>query len=167
MVKEVESEAEAVGRSVLLHAVSTVLEFLPWAEARCFHNIMMLKIEQGRLSWSSNFKALADQFLNRKVRLNLKSSTYAKNKHFRKFRNRDSENINVNSSYHNESQVRSYHSIICRLWNRGVCSYGNSCKRWHVCLVCARNGKVAEPYKASMHGRSYAEAQGDPPRQRA
>ena len=42
-------EKEAAGRSVLLLAVSTVLECLPWKDARCFHNLMMLKIEQGRL----------------------------------------------------------------------------------------------------------------------
>ncbi|CAL4232393.1 unnamed protein product, partial [Meganyctiphanes norvegica] len=64
---------EAAGRAVLFQAISAVLECLPWADARTFHNLMLLKIEQGRLDWSSDFLTLADKFLDRRVRLGLRS----------------------------------------------------------------------------------------------
>ena len=69
--------SEKMGRSVFLHAISTVLEFLPWSEARIFHNISMLKIEQGRIKWSTDFSVLAGQFLDKKCRLNLRSENYS------------------------------------------------------------------------------------------
>ena len=40
---------ESRGRAELLHAISTVLEYLHWPEARTFHNVILLKIEQGVL----------------------------------------------------------------------------------------------------------------------
>ena len=59
---------EAKGRTGLLHAVSLVLEALYWSEARSFHNIVMVKVEQNKLDWASNFGALAEDFIDRKVR---------------------------------------------------------------------------------------------------
>ena len=64
--------SESRGRSVLLHSISLVLEYLQWADARIFHNLILTKIEQGRVKWSDDFSALAEDFINKKVRLNLK-----------------------------------------------------------------------------------------------
>ena len=60
-------KAEAAGRPVLLYAVTSVLECLPWSEARTFHNMVMTKIEQGRIDWATDFTELAESFLNKKV----------------------------------------------------------------------------------------------------
>ena len=68
-------KVEAAGRADLLHAVSSVLECLPWAEARTFHNLVMVKLEQGRLDWSADFSVLAESFLDKKVRQNLRSKS--------------------------------------------------------------------------------------------
>ena len=65
--------SESKGRTALLHAVSLVLESLFWAEARAFHNLVMVKIEQGRLTWADNFTELAESFIDKKVRQSLKS----------------------------------------------------------------------------------------------
>ena len=59
---------EARGRTVLLHAVSLVLEALFWSDARTFHNIVMVKLEQGRLGWNSDFKELAENYIDKKVK---------------------------------------------------------------------------------------------------
>ena len=64
---------EAKGRTSLLHAVSLVLEAFYWSEARSFHNIVMVKVEQDRLDWASDFGALAEDFIDRKVRQSVKS----------------------------------------------------------------------------------------------
>ena len=157
------AEPEASGRSVLLHAVSTVLECLPWAEARIFHNIVMVKIEQGRLNWDSDFTTIADQFLDKKVRMSLRSRGYSagNSSNFKPSRSRSFGKDFGNSSYeymNNTSSSKSNTSIsvICRLWNNGICSFGASCKRWHVCLSCAEIGKLGEPHKAATHSISSA-----------
>ena len=66
---------EVAGRAVLLHAIASVLECLPWKEARSFHNMIMVKIEQGRIDWDTNFAELGYQFLNRKLCLNMRSKS--------------------------------------------------------------------------------------------
>ena len=58
-------KTEAAGRGDLLHAVSSVLECIPWAEARTFHNLVMIKVEQGRIDWNADFALLAQQYLTR------------------------------------------------------------------------------------------------------
>ena len=68
-------KAEAAGRADLLHAASSVLEFLPWAEARTFHNLIMVKLEQERLDWSADFSVLAENFLDKKARQNLRGKS--------------------------------------------------------------------------------------------
>ena len=68
---------EATGRSVLLHAVSNVLECLPWSEARTFHNLTMIKLEQRRINWKTKFSFLADKFIEKKVRQTLKSQVFS------------------------------------------------------------------------------------------
>ena len=60
------NKSEARGRTALLHAVSLVLEALFWTEARTFHNIVMLKLEQGRLDWSSDFTLHAEVYIDKK-----------------------------------------------------------------------------------------------------
>ena len=137
-------ESEAAGRAVLLHAISLVLECLPWKEARIFHNLTMVKIEQGRLNWGSDFITLANEFLDKKVRMTLRSRSQANLKPFNK---RNSSYDSKNCAYKNNSSL----SVICRLWNSGFCSFGASCKRWHVCLSCAEGGKLGEPHQASTH----------------
>ena len=75
--------SESKGRTTLLHAVSLVLEALFWAEARTFHNLIMVKIEQDRLSWSDDFTALAEAFIDKKVRGSIKSKgTATAGKHY-------------------------------------------------------------------------------------
>ena len=153
-------KTETAGRSVLLHAVSTVLECLPWSEARCFHNLTMVKIEQGRLNWDSDFTALANQFLDKKVRMNLRlrnssvnsNSNRSSNNHFGKGSGNFSNGYNSNINRNFPSPI----SVICRLWNGGICSFGADCKRWHVCLSCAKEGKLGEKHKAATHGESSA-----------
>ena len=47
------NKLEADGRTVLMHAITLVLDALSWNDARVFHNVTMTKIEQGRLDWSA------------------------------------------------------------------------------------------------------------------
>ena len=154
--------SEAIGRSVLLHAISTVLECLPWVEARLFHNIMMLKIEQGRLNWGSNFTAMADQFLEKKVRNSLREKSYKSGtgSSYETSSNRNSgkgfESSRYGYSGSNTGKSNTSISVICRLWNSGFCSFGAECKRWHVCLACAEQGRLGEPHMASTHNGSSA-----------
>ena len=160
-------EAVAAGRSLLLHAVSTVLEFLPWAEARTFHNLMMVKVEQRRIDWSSDFSALADKFLVNKVRKNLRSKTsqagYSyydsfNNNSFSKGHGSFGSKNNVNSPRNscNSNNNLPLYSFVCKQWNTGACSYGTNCRRWHTCWSCAEAGKLGEPHKASIHYGSTA-----------
>ena len=152
--------SEAEGRAVFLHAISTVLECLPWVEARAFHNIIMLKIEQDRINWSADFVALANQFLDKKVRMNLRLSHYSGRTSSSCLSNdsrqvQDWERSNFrynNNSYFNRSNFIYY--AICYQWNCGECSYGSECKRWHVCRSCAAEGKLGEQHKASSHDSS-------------
>ena len=66
-------KVESRGRSALLHAVSMVLEYLQWTEARTFHNMIMVKIEQGRIGWDTDFTSLAEDYVNKKVRLSMRT----------------------------------------------------------------------------------------------
>ena len=154
------NDSEVKGRAVLLHAISTVLECLPWREARVFHNITMLKIEQDRIKWSADFVALAGQFLDRKVRLSLKLKRDASNarSHYpcndKKYgQGCDNHNFRVKENFYANRSRFLYH-VICNQWNHGECSYGSGCKRWHVCQSCAAEGKLGEPHKSSSHDTS-------------
>ena len=171
---------EASGRGLLLHAVSLVLECLPWADARNFHNLVMLKIEQGRIDWVTDFAGMAENFLDKKVRLNLRSrgsavgqsswrSPYSKSagkgfrSEFRSSGNSPSYNNDRYSSY-SANRNKSLIAFVCRQWNAGTCSYGERCKRWHACLSCAEAGRMGEPHKASSHGSSTGRGRQDEPR---
>ena len=79
------------GRKILQKAIFSVLECLPWAEGRAFHNSTMLKLEQGRIGWDEDFEALADTFIERKVRAGLKPKQGASGSGYRpNFNNRGS-----------------------------------------------------------------------------
>ena len=149
--------AEAEGRVDLLHSTSLVLEVLPWADARVFHNMVMLKIEQGRISWMTDFNILSEQFLDKKVRQSLRSKAATSSgltqrsnfngksvgKGFNNFNGRNFNNRN-----------KSLYSVICKQWNSSLCTYGDRCKKWHVCWTCAEAGRPGELHKASSHEAS-------------
>ena len=174
--------SESAGRAVLLHAVSVIIEALYWAEARTFHNLMMVKIEQGRLSWADDFAALAESFIDKKIRNSFKSrgaagySSAGKaggyNRGYSAFNKKGSYNNNSynNNSYNNNSRNsgrnKPVYNSVCKQWNFGNCSYGDRCNRWHICWSCAEAGKVGEAHKASSHERaSVRPRQPEPPRQ--
>ena len=147
---------ESQGRQCLLFAISTVLEYWHWTDARSFHNIMVLKIEQGVLSWDSDFSVLAENFIDKKVRSSIrargsttgasgsgKSGSYI-GKGYGKFPKNS-------SSKGNAGRGRSLHSAVCWQWNYSTCTYGSDCRRWHICKSCAEEGKLGEKHKASSH----------------
>ena len=67
--------SEALGRPRLLHAISTVFGCMSWPETRLFHNLVMVKLEQGRIKWDADFTILADKYIEQKVRQTLKSKS--------------------------------------------------------------------------------------------
>ena len=153
------SKAERAGRASLLNAFSSVYECLPWVEARTFHNLVMVKIEQGRISWKTDFSDLAEKFLNHKVRLSLRSkgSAAGASSSYRPGRSnfsKGSGNSGFRQGNHNAARGKSLYSPICKLWNSGTCSYGDACKYKHTCSTCAEAGKPGESHKASSHNSS-------------
>ena len=150
-------KSEAAGRSVLLHAVTSVFECVPWTEARNFHNITMVQIEQKKLDWTSDFTALGKEYVDRKVRLNFRSkvssagSNSSNKAHngssYGRGSNLSSSNFNSNSRYSND-RFNSMFALICHQWNTGTCSYGVNCKRWHTCKSCAEAGRIGEKHQA-------------------
>ena len=158
---------ESAGRAELLHAVSNILECLPWADARTFHNLIMVKLEQGRLSWSSEFSSLALEFLDKKARLNLRSKGASGNNYSPKNTSRNSERSyskSVRPSYNlsnNSNRSKSLYAVVCNQWNFGTCGYGDRCQKWHVCWTCAEAGKPGELHKASSHSSSTGHRQGE------
>ena len=140
-------KVEKAGRANLLNAFSTVYECLPWTEARSFHNLVMLRLEQGRISWQEDFLNLAHKFLDRKVRQSLRSrGTATGTSSYSKSGRRYSSN--------SASKGKSLYGSVCKTWNRGVCTYGEKCKYKHVCWTCAEAGKFGEQHKASSHSNS-------------
>ena len=160
---------ESSGRSVLLHAVSLVLECLFWTDARTFHNLVMVKLEQGRLDWADDFTALAESYIDKKVRLSLRAKSSAGTS----VPNRSGQfSRGAGSGYNSRSfgkgfssntrrysgKSRPLYSSICRQWNFGSCSYGERCNLWHVCWTCAETGKLGETHRASSHEGAGARA---------
>ena len=140
---------EARGRPVLLHAITSPLEYLPWAEVRTFHNVVMVKLEQDRISWTSDFVALADQFIDKKVRLSLRTKSQPTNSSGYRggFRN-SSRGFSGQNARSREGQNRFVFYNLCKQWNEGTCTYGARCKKWHVCRACGEAGKMGEPHKS-------------------
>ena len=150
---------ESRGRSVLLHAVSLVLEYVQWPDARTFHNLVMVKLEQDRENWASDFIALAEAFIDKKVRLGLRSkyassgpsSSYSKSSSYGKG---FSKEFRGQSQRNSAGRGKPLYGAICWQWNHSSCTYGDNCKRWHVCKACAETGKLGESHKASSHDSS-------------
>lgn len=155
---------ESAGRTVLLYAVTSVLECLPWPEARSFHNLIMTKIEQGMVDWTTDFTELSEDFLTKKSRQSMRyvgattSSSTVRNYDYNR-----SIGKGFGSGYNRPRYTRSEFtpgrgrtsiSDVCRLWNGGVCSFGANCKKWHCCSACFNEGKVGEPHKAITHDSS-------------
>ena len=158
---------ESAGRARLLNAISSVLECLPWAEARLFHNMVMVKVEQGRYEWTSDFMAMADQFVDKKVRQNLRNKNPSggmgyNSKGSGKSSRNGKSNFNPSSSFQNRS--RSSHPGVCRNWNFGTCTFAERCNRLHVCCTCADAGKPGEQHKASTHENSRGSDRSNRPR---
>ena len=161
---------ESAGRARLLNAVSIVLECLPWADARLFHNMVMFKLEQARLHWTSDFEVEANLFIDRKVRKNLRSRNNSegssnKSKYYSKGskRGRNNSNSNYNSNY-NSNRSRSSYPGVCWNWNFGTCSFAERCNRMHVCHSCTEAGKPGEQHKASSHDNSRGNDRREPRR---
>ena len=157
------SKIESRGRSALLHAVSIVLEYLHWSDARTFHNLIMVKIEQGRLDWASDLSGLAENFIDKKVRLSMKMKRYPAGASSSYRSGYSSRNVGkgYSSSFKgngDKGRNRSLNGVICWQWNNGTCTYGDNCKRWHACKVCAEAGKLGESHKASTHDSSGSRA---------
>ena len=158
-------KAELSGRTALLRAVGMVLEVLPWAEARTFHNLVMLKIEQGKINWTHKFSLLANDFVDEKVRQNLRGrasysggSSSSRGNFTPRGRGRGS-----GASYGGRNQGGSSRplNLICWQWNNGNCTFGEGCKKWHCCRACAENGKWGEPHQASTHQGAVPRNQGN------
>ena len=154
--------AEVAGRAVLLYAITLVLECLPWPEARLFHNVVMVKIEQGRIDWSTDFSELAEQYLNKKVRLGMRArinnaagaaprSNYGNNGG-RGYGNNYGRPRYYNRNEFTPGRYRGSNSVVCRQWNGGTCYYGQNCRKQHCCLTCFDEGKPGVDHKASFHG---------------
>ena len=112
---------ESAGRARLLNAVSTVLECLTWAEARLYHNMVMVRLEQGRIEWTSDFLAEANLFIDRKVRRNLRSRN-----------NSEGGNYKSSSKYYSKGSRRgrsSYNSnsYNSNSYNKSKSSYPGVC----------------------------------------
>ena len=157
------SKVESRGRTALLHAVSIVLEYLQWSEARAFHNLMLIKIEQGRIDWTTDFSGLAENFIDKKVRLSIKAKRYPAGASSSYKAGYSSKNIGKGYGTNFKSNItsgnsKSLHGVICWQWNNGTCTYGDNCKRWNVCRVCADAGELGEPHKASTHVSSGSRA---------
>ena len=150
---------QSQGRTALLHAIFSVLECLQWSEARAFHNLTMVKIEQGRIGWDEDFSALADAFIEKKVRGSLRtkqaasgSSNATRSSNYgqgagRGFRGQPNQ---INTT----GKGKPLYGAICWQWNSSTCTYGADCKRWHCCKTCAESGKLGEQHKASSHNSS-------------
>lgn len=164
---------ESIGRIALLHAVSLVLECTMWSDARDFHNVTLRKLEQGQYAWDSDFVALAEKFIDDKLRHSYRGKSNARagsgkgnfNQKFQNYSGARSYNKGFysNNSYYPQNnsynkkfsgKSKSLYSSVCKNWNFGNCSIGDRCNLWHICWTCAEQGKVGESHKASSHSSS-------------
>ena len=129
---------EAAGRAEFLHAITNVLECLPWSDARAFHNMIMVRLEQDRVDWAEDFSILADIYIDKKVRLNMKSkgsnsgSSYFSKSSASRGSGRGFKN-NFGRTNPGSYRSKSLYAVVCRQWNYGTCGYGDKCRKWHVC----------------------------------
>ena len=165
---------ESAGRISLLNAVTTILEYSFWTEARTFHNLVMVKLEQDRISWYTDFTELANQVLDKKVRQSLRyrelktDNSYYKSNSYKSgdkgFGNFNRHNFGSSSSNYNSNRNKALYSVVCWQWNNGFCPYGDRCKKWHICRTCAEAGKPGETHKSSSHSDSSTQAGKNGPR---
>ena len=157
---------EAAGRAKLLNSVSMVLECLPWADARIFHNMVMHRLEQGKIEWTSNFLAKANLFIDRKVRRNLRGSNNSEggNKSNSKFYSKGARRARNSYNSNSYSKSKSSYPGVCWNWNFGTCSFAERCNRLHVCHSCTEAGKPGEQHKASSHESSRGNDRREPRR---
>ena len=127
--------------------------------------MIMTKIEQGRIEWDADFMSLADDFIDKKVRLGLRSrytpaasnssskpSYYGRGTIGKGFRSQGQSGQRYGAGRGNSGKP--LYGAVCWQWNNGTCTYGENCKRWHVCRTCADAGKLGEQHKASACGNS-------------
>ena len=147
---------EAAGRAEFLHAITNVLECLPWSDARAFQNMIMVRLEQDRVDWAEDFSILADIYIDKKVRLNMKSkgsnsgSSYFSKSSASRGSGRGFKN-NFGRTNPGSYRSKSLYAVVCRQWNYGTCGYGDKCRKWHVCWSCAEAGKPGEQHRATSH----------------
>ena len=155
-----EDAIEAAGRMWLLHALASVLEFWPWTETRSFHNMVMVRLEQGRIGWDCDFTELANQFMEKKVRQGMRSRVSQaggpNQKRFyrgyrRGFNGSQGGGSGSNGGSGSSGSYRSQYNSACRQWNNGTCTFGMRCKMSHCCSTCAENGRYGD-HKAINHG---------------
>ena len=146
-----EDPEEATGRGLLLHAVSLVLECLPWSEARAFHNWIMVKVEQGRIDWDSDFTLLANEFVDKKMRQLLRSKNQASSSSSNARNGFRGFNRGYRNSYGKSNNSNTYYNV-CKQWNEGTCTYGDKCRKQHVYWTCYEARKTGELHNSSSHG---------------
>ena len=162
IVTDCESKTEKAGRTKLLNAISTVLDVRHWPDAHLFHNLVMVKVEQDRISWKDDFKGLADQFIEKRVRQLLKNQgssqrtgAYRGFSGHRSF-GRGSGGYGGRSEF---SGQRSPYQGICKQWNFGTCTFGSRCRYKHCCWSCYENGKTGDlNHRAASHDPSPAKS---------
>ena len=109
-----------------------------------------------------NFDILAEDFIDKKVRLSLKAKSSAGTNSYR--------TGNYNGGYNNSrkgyskgtgfndkratGKNSSLYNSVCRQYNFGTCKYGTKCNLWHVCWTCAEAGKPGEFHQALTHSNS-------------
>ena len=166
--------AEAKGRTALFHAIGMVVKYLSWPDGRTFHNLIMVKIEQNRVSWNDDFAGMALDFVDKKVRMNMRSRNASgganSNRGYRSNnygRGANSYGRGANRGFRGSGQGNdsgsgrgrpAIYGAFCWQWNYGTCTYGENCKRWHRCKTCGESGKLGERHKASdmeKHGDSF------------
>ena len=145
-----ENKKEAAGRSVLHYAMSSMLEYLPWPEIRTWHNLVMVKIEQGRFGWDADFVAQSKEYMDKKVRQTLRQKVQASGNSGNRGGFRSAGRGGYSAGYRaNDGQNRFAYYNLCRQWNNGNCTFGIECKKWHACSACWEAGKRGEKHQAS------------------
>ena len=109
----------------------------------------MVKLEQGRIKWDADFTVLADRFIEQKVRQTLKSKAQASAGNYNQRSGNRGQGKGHGRNNGGRGKNTAAFSLVCYQWNKGSCSFGADCKRWHVCRTCAESGKPGERHKAS------------------